>query len=172
MAVLQFVQDGACEELELRLLKDEQHLLLQLLWILRGWSSSGYGIVYTLIGFIEDDGCLHISIGEQQLGSYGSYSVLLVRYTDEGIFASGEVVGSLSDDSNTITFSVSPASYLMIAAVENDQAVGWLEGYIPPFTAVKNEEQATTGGIVGTSYNTFLEKCFYGDGCKRERDTV
>ena len=35
MAVLQFVQDGACEELELRLLKDEQHLLLQLLWILR-----------------------------------------------------------------------------------------------------------------------------------------
>ena len=33
MAVLQFVQDGACEELELRLLKDEQHLLLQLLWI-------------------------------------------------------------------------------------------------------------------------------------------
>ena len=35
MAVLQFVQDGAGEELELRLLKDEQHLLLQLLWILR-----------------------------------------------------------------------------------------------------------------------------------------
>ena len=35
MAILQFVQDGACEELELRLLKDEQHLLLQLLWILR-----------------------------------------------------------------------------------------------------------------------------------------
>lgn len=36
-----------------------------------GWSSSRYGIVYTLTGFIEDDGCLHISIGEQQLGSYG-----------------------------------------------------------------------------------------------------
>ena len=40
-----------------------------------------------------------------------------------------------------------------------------MEGYVPPFTAVKNEEQVTTGGIVGTSYNTFLEKCFYGDGC-------
>lgn len=130
-----------------------------------GWSSSRYGIVYTLTGFIEDDGCLHISIGEQQLGSYGPYSMLLVRYTDDGIFASGEVVGSLSDDGNTITFSVSPASYLMIAAVENDQVTGWLEGYVPPFTAVKNETQVTTGGIVGTSYNTFLEKCFYGDGC-------
>ena len=34
MAVLQFVQDGVGEELELCLLKDEQHLLLQLLWIL------------------------------------------------------------------------------------------------------------------------------------------
>ena len=130
-----------------------------------GWSSSRYGIVYTLTGFIEDDGCLHISIGEQQLGSYGAYTMMLVRYTDDGIFASGEVVGSLSDDNNTITFSVSPASYLMIAAVENDQVVGWLEGYIPPFTAVKNEAQIMTGGIVGTSYNTFLEKCFYGDGC-------
>ena len=31
--------------------------------------------------------------------------------------------------------------------------------------AVKNEAQIMTGGIVGTSYNTFLEKCFYGDGC-------
>ena len=91
--------------------------------------------------------------------------MMLVRYTDDGIFASGEVVGSLSDDNNTITFSVSPASYLMIAAVENDQVAGWLEGYIPPFTAVKNEAQIMTGGIVGTSYNTFLEKCFYGDGC-------
>lgn len=130
-----------------------------------GWSSSRYGIVYTLTGFIEDDGCLHISIGEQQLGSYGAYTMMLVRYTDDGIFASGEVVGSLSDDNNTITFSVSPASYLMIAAVENDQVAGWLEGYIPPFTAVKNEAQIMTGGIVGTSYNTFLEKCFYGDGC-------
>lgn len=130
-----------------------------------GWSSSRYGIVYTLTGFIEDDGCLHISIGEQQLGSYGAYATMLVRYTNDGIFASGEVVGSLSDDSNTITFSVSPSSYLMIAAVENDQLFGWLEGYVPPFTAVKNEEQVTTGGIVGTSYNTFLEKCFYGDGC-------
>lgn len=130
-----------------------------------GWRSSRYGIVYTLTGFIEDDGCLHISIGEQQLGSYGAYATMLVRYTNDGIFASGEVVGSLSDDSNTITFSVSPSSYLMIAAVENDQLFGWLEGYVPPFTAVKNEEQVTTGGIVGTSYNTFLEKCFYGDGC-------
>lgn len=130
-----------------------------------GWRSSRYGIVYTLTGFIEDDGCLHISIGEQQLGSYGAYATMLVRYTNDGIFASGEVVGSLSDDSNTITFSVSPSSYLMIAAVENDQVAGWLEGYIPPFMAVKNEEQITTGGIVGTSYNTFLEKCFYGDGC-------
>ena len=130
-----------------------------------GWSSSRYGIVYTLTGFIEDDGCLHISIGEQQLGSYGAYTMMLVRYTDDGIFASGEGVGSLSDDNNTITFSVSPASYLMIAAVENDQVAGWLEGYIPPFTAVKNEAQIMTGGIVGTSYNTFLEKCFYGDGC-------
>lgn len=130
-----------------------------------GWSSSRYGIVYTLTGFIEDDGCLHISIGEQQLGSYGAYATMLVRYTNDGIFASGEVVGSLSDDSNTITFSVSPSSYLMIAAVENDQLFGWLEGYVPPFTAVKNEAQITTGGIVGTSYNTFLEKCFYGDGC-------
>lgn len=130
-----------------------------------GWSSSRYGIVYTLTGFIEDDGCLHISIGEQQLGLYGAYTMMLVRYTDDGIFASGEVVGSLSDDNNTITFSVSPASYLMIAAVENDQVAGWLEGYIPPFTAVKNEAQIMTGGIVGTSYNTFLEKCFYGDGC-------
>ena len=130
-----------------------------------GWSSSRYGIVYTLTGFIEDVGCLHISIGEQQLGSYGAYTMMLVRYTDDGIFASGEVVGSLSDDNNTITFSVSPASYLMIAAVENDQVAGWLEGYIPPFTAVKNEAQIMTGGIVGTSYNTFLEKCFYGDGC-------
>lgn len=130
-----------------------------------GWSSSRYGIVYTLTGFIEDDGCLHISIGEQQLGSYGAYTMMLVRYTDDGIFASGEVVGSLSDDNNTITFSVSPASYLMIAAVENDQVAGWLEGYIPPFTAVKNEAHIMTGGIVGTSYNTFLEKCFYGDGC-------
>lgn len=131
-----------------------------------GWRSSRYGIVYTLTGFIEDDGCLHISIGEQQLGSYGAYATMLVRYTNDGIFASGEVVGSLSDDNNTITFSVSPASYLMIAAVENDQVVaGWLEGYIPPFTAVKNEAQIMTGGIVGTSYNTFLEKCFYGDGC-------
>ena len=128
-----------------------------------GWSSSRYGIVYTLTGFIEDDGCLHISIGEQQLGSYGAYTMMLVRYTDDGIFASGEVVGSLSDDNST--FSVSPASYLMIAAVENDQVAGWLEGYIPPFTAVKNEAQIMTGGIVGTSYNTFLEKCFYGDGC-------
>ena len=35
VSILQFVQDGACEELELRLLKDEQYLLLQLLWILR-----------------------------------------------------------------------------------------------------------------------------------------
>lgn len=130
-----------------------------------GWSSSRYGIVYTLTGFIEDDGCLHISIGEQQLGSYGAYTMMLVRYTDDGIFASGEVVGSLSDDNNTITFSVSPASYLMIAAVENDQVAGWLEGYVPPFMAVKNEAQIMTGGIVGTSYNTFLEKCFYGDGC-------
>lgn len=130
-----------------------------------GWSSSGYGIVYTLTGFIEDDGCLHISIGEQQLGSYGAYTMMLVRYTDDGIFASGEVVGSLSDDNNTITFSVSPASYLMIALVENDQVIGWLEGYVPPFMAVKNEAQIMTGGIVGTSYNTFLEKCFYGDGC-------
>lgn len=130
-----------------------------------GWRSSRYGIVYTLTGFIEDDGCLHISIGEQQLGSYGAYDMMLVRYTNDGIFASGEVVGSLSDDGNTITFSVSPSSYLMIAAIENDQVTGWLEGYIPPFTAVKNEEQITTGGIVGTSYNTFLEKCFYGDGC-------
>lgn len=130
-----------------------------------GWSSSGYGIVYTLTGFIEDDGCLHISIGEQQLGSYGAYTMMLVRYTDDGIFASGEVVGSLSDDNNTITFSVSPASYLMIAAVENDQVTGWLEGYVPPFTAVKNEAQVTTGGIVGTSNYAFLEKCFYGDGC-------
>lgn len=130
-----------------------------------GWRSSRYGIVYTLTGFIEDDGCLHISIGEQQLGSYGAYATMLVRYTNDGIFASGEVVGSLSDDSNTVTFSVSPSSYLMIAAVENDQLFGWLEGYVPPFTAVKNEEQVTTGGIVGTSYNTFLEKCFYGDGC-------
>lgn len=130
-----------------------------------GWRSSRYGIVYTLTGFIEDDGCLHISIGEQQLGSYGAYATMLVRYTNDGIFASGEVVGSLSDNSNTVTFSVSPSSYLMIAAVENDQLFGWLEGYVPPFTAVKNEEQVTTGGIVGTSYNTFLEKCFYGDGC-------
>lgn len=130
-----------------------------------GWSSSRYGIVYTLTGFIEDDGCLHISIGEQQLGSYGAYTMMLVRYTDDGIFASGEVVGSLSDDGNTITFSVSPASYLMIAAVENDQVTGWLEGYVPPFTAVKNEAQVTTGGIVGTSNYAFLEKCFYGDGC-------
>ena len=108
---------------------------------------------------------MHISIGEQQLGSYGAYTMMLVRYTDDGIFASGEVVGSLSDDNNTITFSVSPASYLMIAAVENDQVAGWLEGYVPPFMAVKNEAQIMTGGIVGTSYNTFLEKCFYGDGC-------
>ena len=130
-----------------------------------GWRSSRYGIVYTLTGFIEDDGCLHISIGEQQLGSYGAYATMLVRYTNDGIFASGEVVGSLSDNSNTVTFSVSPSSYLMIAAVENDQLFGWLEGYVPPFTAVKNEEQVTTGGIVGTSYNTFLGKCFYGDGC-------
>lgn len=91
--------------------------------------------------------------------------MMLVRYTDDGIFASGEVVGSLSDDNNTITFSVSPASYLMIALVENDQVIGWLEGYVPPFMAVKNEAQIMTGGIVGTSYNTFLEKCFYGDGC-------
>ena len=35
MAVLQFVQDGVGEELELRLLKDEQHLFLQLLPALR-----------------------------------------------------------------------------------------------------------------------------------------
>lgn len=28
-----------------------------------GWRSSRYGIVYTLTGFIEDDGCLHISMG-------------------------------------------------------------------------------------------------------------
>ena len=35
MAVLQLVQDGAGEELELRLLQDEQYLLLQLLWVLR-----------------------------------------------------------------------------------------------------------------------------------------
>ena len=91
--------------------------------------------------------------------------MMLVRYTDDGIFASGEVVGSLSEDNNTITFSVSPASYLMIALVENDQVIGWLEGYVPPFMAVKNEAQIMTGGIVGTSYNTFLEKCFYGDGC-------
>lgn len=125
------------------------------------WRSSRYDFTYTLTGSIGEDGCLHISIGEQQLG----YTMMLVRYTNDGIFASGEVVGSLSDDGNTITFSVSPASYLMIALVENDQVTGWLEGYIPPFTAVKNEEQVTTGGIVGTSYNTFLEKCFYGDGC-------
>ncbi|MEI3497068.1 MAG: hypothetical protein V8Q80_00420 [Barnesiella intestinihominis] len=42
-----------------------------------GWRSSRYGIVYTLTGFIEDDGCLHISIGEQQLGSYGAYTMML-----------------------------------------------------------------------------------------------
>jgi hypothetical protein len=50
-----------------------------------GWRSSRYGIVYTLTGFIEDDGCLHISIGEQQLGSYGAYATMLVRYTNDGI---------------------------------------------------------------------------------------
>lgn len=125
------------------------------------WRSSRYDFTYTLTGSIGGDGCLHISIGEQQLG----YTMMLVRYTNDGIFASGEVVGSLSDDGNTITFSVSPASYLMIALVENDQVTGWLEGYVPPFMAVKNEAQIMTGGIVGTSYNTFLEKCFYGDGC-------
>lgn len=128
------------------------------------WRSSRYDFTYTLTGSIGEDGCLHISIG-QQVGQTVPYTTMLVRYTDDGIFSSGEVVGSLSDDNNTITFSVSPVSYLMIAAVENDQVAGWLEGYIPPFTAVKNEEQVTTGGIVGTSYNTFLEKCFYGDGC-------
>lgn len=91
---------------------------------------------------------------------------MLVRYTNDGIFASGEVVGSLSDNSNTVTFSVSPSSYLMIAAVENDQLFGWLEGYVPPFTAVKNEEQVTTGRVLsGRPTIPFLEKCFYGDGC-------
>ena len=77
------------------------------------------GIVYTLTGFIEDDGCLHISIGEQQLGSYGAYTMMLLDIPMTEFLPPG-VVGSLSDDNNTITFSVSPASYLMIAA-ENDR---------------------------------------------------
>ena len=133
--------------------------------VVLSWTSSeALGVSYEASGTIGSDGRLYVSTG-QQVGTYGSYTLMLVRYTDDGIFASGEVVGSLSDDNNTITFSVSPASYLMIAAVENDQVAGWLEGYIPPFTAVKNEAQIMTGGIVGTSYNTFLEKCFYGDGC-------
>ena len=54
---------------------------------------------------------------------------------------------------------------MLIPAFQDGVNIGYLDGYRLPFTAVKNEEQVTTGGIVGTSYNTFLEKCFYGDGC-------
>lgn len=74
----------------------------------------------------------------------------------------------MSDDEKTITFSLlsSPtAGFMLIPAFQDGVNIGYLDGYRLPFTAVKNEEQVTMGGIVGTSYNTFLEKCFYGDSC-------
>lgn len=137
--------------------------------VVLSWTSSeASGVSYEASGTIGSDGRLYVSTG-QQVGTYGSYTLML-----EGLLGNGEAVeddtfvGVMSDDEKTITFSLlsSPtAGFMLIPAFQDGVNIGYLDGYRLPFTAVKNEEQVTTGGIVGTSYNTFLEKCFYGDGC-------
>ncbi len=137
--------------------------------VVLSWTSSeALGVSYEASGTIGSDGRLYVSTG-QQVGTYGSYTLML-----EGLLGNGEAVeddtfvGVMSDDEKTITFSLlsSPtAGFMLIPAFQDGVNIGYLDGYRLPFTAVKNEEQVTTGGIVGTSYNTFLEKCFYGDGC-------
>ena len=137
--------------------------------VVLSWTSSeALGVSYEASGTIGSDGRLYVSTG-QQVGTYGSYTLML-----EGLLGNGEAVeddtfvGVMSDDEKTITFSLlsSPtAGFMLIPAFQDGVNIGYLDGYRLPFTAVKNEEQVTTGGIVGTSYNTFLEKCFYGVGC-------
>lgn len=132
------------------------------------WRSSIYDLVYTLTGSIGEDGCLHIFTGQQV--AWDEYTVAMLVGLNGNMEAVEDdtFVGVMSDDEKTITFSLlsSPAAgFMLISAFQGGVHVGYLDGCLLPFTAVKNEEQVTTGGIVGTSYNTFLEKCFYGDGC-------
>lgn len=128
--------------------------------VVLSWTSSeASGVSYEASGTIGSDGRLYVSTG-QQVGTYGSYTLML-----EGLLGNGEAVeddtfvGVMSDDEKTITFSLlsSPtAGFMLIPAFQDGVNIGYLDGYRLPFTAVKNEEQVTTGGIVGTSYIQYL----------------
>ena len=124
------------------------------------WSSSRYELTYTLSAVLGTDGNLHIPMG-QQVGTYSSTYVIVL----ESLVSDDELVASLSEDKERITFSTSGA-YIMMSLYQGADRYTYFDGVRMPFDATRQTESgASLGGLVGNMSQTLVEGSFYRTGC-------
>lgn len=127
-------------------------------------------VAYSFYGTIGDDGLLHIPMG-QYLGENEDYSLYLYGLNGTTAFAEGEFVGTLSNNNQTLTVSVSSEfDALGVLGTQDWSSIYAIEWLMLPFSISRYELSSvgtfTGGGGYGWDY------CYYRDDCAPEAGVI